>query len=125
MEDARYGDQSGFFDSLRRDAARSMAETCIEKSSLYEKRVPKPGDWNYREDGWNPIHHVWRVGIMRDMDEVKAREKQMAEAKDAGRLEAASTVRKFWSDIAYLYGNQRSLIEGVIKQVAEKLEAST
>lgn len=117
----RYKDEPGFFDHMRSNAARSMAETVLSTAAKHEKIVPKKGEPDYGLT----VTYRWRVGIERDMSELEAREKQMARARYEGMVAAAEIVRSCANRFELVDGGCKWVIMDSLRAAAKEIEKAT
>lgn len=117
----RYGDEPGFREAMRQQAAHAMAETMLRDASLYERIDPTEDE--LKKDPFAPTRHRWRLGVERNLSEVEARERQMAEARREGLMAAAEVLRDRANKFERVEGNCKWVLMSELRESARALES--
>jgi hypothetical protein len=87
MEEHRYQKEPGWMEAMRSRAASALAHLILKDGKALFRRI-EPTQAELDRNPLANIKYQWSVGVESSLDEIKAREKQIDEARQRGRAEA-------------------------------------
>lgn len=86
-EEARWGKEPGYFESLRSQAARQLSNNVIREASVYERKDPLP------EKPWGHTEHRWWIAVAGPGDILGSLLEAREEGRKAGLAAASEALR--------------------------------
>lgn len=122
IEDARFGKERGFLDSIRSNASQALAERIARDASLYQRIEPTKEELDINP--FAPVRHRWQIGVEVKMSELEARARQMDEARLEGRKEAAAICREMAARFDRVNGPCKHVIVNELLSAAREIESN-